>query len=147
MKAFVVAKEMRRGTVYVSGYDISDNIYTYGTLLRAQCFSSRKEADKIALNVSGKVLLCEISVKSTDIEIGDKVRDRWGQVGKVAKVYEDFYDLVKKVTFYSMTADQWLAQQNPPFTKDNLREKWFSIDLDDGGTVWSCESKLNKLKL
>lgn len=38
--------------------------------------------------------------------------------------------------------DEWLKQQEIPFTDDQLEEEWYCIKCFDGGVIWSCESTI-----
>lgn len=79
------------------------------------------------------------------ITIGSRVLDRYSNPGVVVAEFENFQDLVSKSNFVTMTADQWLAAQEKPISEENLKERWFDIHIDSGGSVWTFESGLTLL--
>lgn len=76
------------------------------------------------------------------IDIGKTVSDQYLNEGVVTEVFKNFSELVAKSSFVSMTADQWLSSQEIKFTNENLSERWFGVETNNGGYIFSCESKL-----
>lgn len=81
--------------------------------------------------------------------------------GLVNQVYDNWEDLKSKNDFLTIDPsnesddmstvdklvsgdpkDEWLNEQEIPFTKQQLQEKWYSVYTLDGGEIWACESNL-----
>ena len=91
---------------------------------------------------------------------GDYVKEtEYGHEGIINEVYDNWQDLKRKCHFVTIDPnpqemdhierlingdpkDDWLTQQNIPFTEDQLGEKWFSVLTLGGGSIWSCKSRL-----
>ncbi len=66
-----------------------------------------------------------------------------GNQGMIREVYKDWEDLKLHNDFLTCNyKDEWLEEQEKPFTEAQLNERWFSVLCLDGGSVWSCESRI-----
>lgn len=66
------------------------------------------------------------------MKIGDHVIEKkYGFTGKIIKFHDDF----SAIPHCSMSREEWLSEQDIPFTKNNLNEMWVSIECDDGGAI------------
>lgn len=95
---------------------------------------------------------------------GDFVKCRHGYLGMVTRVYRDWEDLKAKNYFHTIDPDgesnkmdnveklingdpkdAWLDCQKIPFTEDQLQENWYSVKCLDGGSIWACDSTLERI--
>lgn len=74
------------------------------------------------------------------LTVGDRVIDQYGGAGYIARIYDDFSAC--GMSCQSMSGKEWLEQQIIPYKESELNERWFSVMCDGGGSVWTCESKL-----
>lgn len=74
------------------------------------------------------------------MNIGDRVIGRYGDVGTIYKSHYNFWSCSSE--FLSMTGQEWLDKQTIPFSEDDLEEMWYSVALDEGGSIISPLSKL-----
>ncbi len=79
-------------------------------------------------------------MKSLRWSKGTKVIDSYGEPGKVYRMYDDFN--AAATFFQTMSPSAWLFVQNKPFTESELQEPWFGVELDKGGSILSCQSRL-----
>jgi len=80
------------------------------------------------------------------MKVGDRVSDRYGEVGTISQLYDDFSAISRSCV--SMTGDEWLAAQERPFAKEHLKEMWASIVYGfngDDGARWSPLSLLTPI--
>lgn len=91
---------------------------------------------------------------------GDYVKEtEYSHEGIIHEVFENWEDLKSKNRFSTVAPeademdyvekiingdpkDKWLEMQNKPFTDSQLEEKWFHVLTMNGGSIWSCESRL-----
>jgi len=79
------------------------------------------------------------------LQEGDYVTNTiWKQEGCVYKIWNNFAEVEKDAEqFISMSGASWLEQQTVPFTKEQVEnERWFSVHTTNGGSILSCESRL-----
>ncbi len=74
------------------------------------------------------------------MKIGQRVDTIWGE-GKILKCHQTIYD----AEFLSMTPQEWIEIQLIPVTEDQLKEKWYSVAMDDGGSILQPESKIHEI--
>lgn len=82
------------------------------------------------------------------MEIGDIVKCKiWEFEGQIVKEYKNYWDIQNdKNTFVSRSTDDWLQEQTVPFTPKQINdENWFGVVVFNGGSIWSCESRLELL--
>lgn len=82
------------------------------------------------------------------VKIGDMVKSDHGYTGIVQTEFENWEDLKSKNDFLTIgndNKDLWLMEQENPYTVEQLYERWFSVRCIDGGAIWSCESRLEKI--
>lgn len=76
------------------------------------------------------------------ITIGTRVTDRYGTVGKVARLHDDFTAAAS--LFVSLSARQWLDAQEIPFTAEQQAEMWATLVHDKGKGAWLSPLSLLK---
>lgn len=76
------------------------------------------------------------------IGVGSVVADRYGEVGRVDRLYDDFSACA--MSCLTMTGEEWLQEQEVPFTTDHLDEVWAGVNLEAGGSIWSPLSLLTE---
>jgi calcineurin-like phosphoesterase len=74
------------------------------------------------------------------VTIGSSVQDVHGNRGLVVRMYDDFSAV--GASCLTMSGGEWLARQAVAFTSDEQAEPWYRVECDDGGSVWSCGSRL-----
>jgi len=73
------------------------------------------------------------------------VKSDYGYIGIVIEEFDNWEDLKSKNDFITIgndNKDLWLMEQENPYTVEQLHERWFSVRCVDGGSIWSCESRL-----
>jgi hypothetical protein len=73
------------------------------------------------------------------MKIGTRVADRYGEVGRITKLYDDFSAVA--ASCLTMTGYEWLAAQDLPFPDKALTEIWAEVTMDRG-SIWSPISYL-----
>jgi len=96
------------------------------------------------------------------MKVGDLVNEKkHGHCGVIQEVFENWGDLKSKKEFLTIDPenesdeidvveklingdpkDGWLKMQSIPFTDGQLNERWYSVKTYNGGSIWSCESRL-----
>lgn len=78
--------------------------------------------------------------KTMKAYLGDYVTEKAHRnIGRVCHIaLGGFYD--------SGCTKEWLRIQEVPFTEDELYEEWYTILCQDGGSVWTCESRVRVLE-
>lgn len=91
---------------------------------------------------------------------GNFVKDKkYGLIGMIDEVFLNWEDLKSKNDFITLDPnnqsnemdhiekiingdpkDTWLNQQEIPFNEEQLKEKWYSLRILDGGSIWTCHS-------
>ena len=79
----------------------------------------------------------------TEISVGDRVRDQYGEVGTIVRQWDDFSAI--RLSDLSANADGWLAEQNRPFSCEELQEPWYSVAIEPRGEIWSPQSRLTPM--
>jgi hypothetical protein len=96
--------------------------------------------------------------------IGNIVKTRYGHIGKVTAIYNNWEDLKSKCDFVTIAPDnesnemdfieklikgdpkdEWLSLQKIPFTEKQLKETWYCVEMFDGGESWNCQSTLTDI--
>jgi hypothetical protein len=79
------------------------------------------------------------------LQIGDYVMNIiWQQEGCIYQIWDSFTEVEKdSEQFITMSGKSWLEQQTVPFTAEQIeKERWFSVHTTNGGSILSCESRL-----
>ena len=78
------------------------------------------------------------------LEIGDVVRSIWKYEGQITAEYKNYLAIEKdKEQFIHHSSTEWLQQQIIPYTSEQInQERWFKVNCFDGGSILSCESRL-----
>jgi hypothetical protein len=73
------------------------------------------------------------------IDLGDYVEERYGAAGFVTNSFKNFQEIPDR---FILDKETWLRLQENPYTEDELKERWFSVEFFGGGQILSCESNL-----
>lgn len=69
------------------------------------------------------------------LHLGDYVRET--ETGYRGRVY--------RIDHSCCEDESWLAGQMHPFTPEQLKERWFGVLTANGGSIMSCESRLERV--
>lgn len=72
-------------------------------------------------------------------KINQKADTDFGE-GVVIKQWVNFHAL----EFLTMSPDEWLSRQLIPITDEQLKEPWYSIQMEDG-SIWKPESRVYEI--
>jgi hypothetical protein len=72
--------------------------------------------------------------------LGDYVTEKaHGQIGRVCAIVPGGFHGTHNTL-------QWLKIQEVPFTEKEIYEEWYTILCQDGGSMWTCESRVTVLE-
>jgi hypothetical protein len=72
--------------------------------------------------------------------IGTRVVSHHGYEGVVSRVFDD---LTAIEFILGGRAKNWVSAQDPPITQAERVERWYEVQVEGGGSLWSPESRLD----